>query len=47
MIVLLARLQKNKQILETFKHEARAIWNQKLKEVLSIKVWNKLSGFSP
>ncbi|XP_045156511.2 programmed cell death protein 7-like [Mercenaria mercenaria] len=37
MIVLLARLQKNKQILETVKHEDKSIWDQKLKEVLSIK----------
>lgn len=41
MMVLLAKLQKNKQILETVQHEDRSIWEQKLKEVLAIKVYSQ------
>lgn len=38
MIVLLARLQKNKQMLETLRDEDKSIWDQKLKEVQTMKV---------
>lgn len=38
MMVLLAKLQKNSQMLETMKMEDATIWEQKLKEVTKIKV---------
>ncbi|WAR00127.1 PDCD7-like protein [Mya arenaria] len=37
MIVLLARLQKQKSMLETMKNEDASIWDQKMKELLNIK----------
>ena len=40
MIVLLAKLQKGKQNLESMKNEDKTVWEQKLKEVLQIKVWD-------
>jgi len=38
MLVMLAKLQKNKQLLETMQHEDSTIWEQKLKEVKKLKV---------
>jgi len=35
---MLAKLQKNKQLLETMQHEDSTIWEQKLKEVKKLKV---------
>ncbi|KAL4228263.1 Programmed cell death 7 [Mactra antiquata] len=37
MIIVLARLQKHKQMLETLKDEDKSIWDQKLKEVEALK----------
>ena len=38
MMILLARLQKAKGILESMKNEDKTIWEQKIKEVVHIKV---------
>lgn len=43
MMVLLAKLQKNSQMLETMKMEDATVWEQKLKEVTKIKVTESIS----
>ena len=38
MLVLIAKLQKQRQILETLKDEDKSIWDQKVKEIERVKV---------
>ena len=38
MLVLIAKLQKQKQILETLRDEDRSIWDQKIYEIEKTKV---------
>ena len=39
MLVLIAKLQKQKQILETLREEDKSIWDQKVHEIERIKVF--------
>ena len=38
MLVLIAKLQKQRQILETLRNEDKAIWEQKVIEIEKVKV---------
>ena len=39
MLVLIAKLQKQKQILETLREEDKSIWDQKVHEIERTKVF--------